>query len=91
MSRQLPSLNALRAFEAAARHMSFTLAAEELCVTQGAISRQIKLLEGHLKVPLFRRGYADSIARRKASTSTVTVLDANRDQLQSQLSERPSL
>ena len=55
MSRQLPSLNALRAFEAAARHRSFTLAAEELCVTQGAISRQIKLLEGHLKVPLFRR------------------------------------
>lgn len=55
MSRQLPPLNALRAFEAAARHMSFTLAAEELCVTQGAISRQIKLLEGHLKVPLFRR------------------------------------
>lgn len=55
MSRQLPSLNALRAFEAAARHMSFTLAADELCVTQGAISRQIKLLESHLRVPLFRR------------------------------------
>jgi len=55
MSRQLPSLNALRAFEAAARHRSFTLAAEELCVTQGAISRQIKLLEGYLKVLLFRR------------------------------------
>jgi LysR family glycine cleavage system transcriptional activator len=55
MSRQLPSLNALRAFEAAARHMSFTLAADELCVTQGAVSRQIKLLESHLKVRLFRR------------------------------------
>jgi LysR family transcriptional regulator, glycine cleavage system transcriptional activator len=55
MSRQLPSLNALRAFEAAARHLSFTLAAEELRVTQGAISRQIKSLESHLKVALFRR------------------------------------
>jgi hypothetical protein len=43
------------------------------------------------KVPLFRRGYADSIDRRKAATSTVTVLDANRDQLRSQLAQRPSL
>jgi LysR family glycine cleavage system transcriptional activator len=55
MNRQLPSLNALRAFEAAARHMSFTVAAEELRVTQGAVSRQIKSLESHLKVALFRR------------------------------------
>lgn len=55
MSRRLPSLNALRAFEAAARHLSFTLAAEELRVTQGAISRQIKALEGYLRTPLFRR------------------------------------
>jgi LysR family glycine cleavage system transcriptional activator len=55
MSRQLPSLNALRAFEAAARHMSFTRAAEELHVTQAAVSRQIKSLETYLKVSLFRR------------------------------------
>ena len=51
----LPSLNALRAFEAAARHASFTLAAEELSVTQGAVSRQIKQLETHLEVILFHR------------------------------------
>ncbi|MBA3008999.1 MAG: transcriptional regulator GcvA [Proteobacteria bacterium] len=51
----LPSLNALRAFEAAARHLSFTLAARELCVTQGAVSRQIKQLEDQLKVILFHR------------------------------------
>jgi len=53
--QDLPSLNGLRAFEAAARHLSFTLAARELCVTQGAVSRQIKQLEGRLKVILFHR------------------------------------
>ena len=42
MSRRLPPLNALKAFEAAARHLSFTRAAEELFVTQAAISHQIK-------------------------------------------------
>lgn len=52
---RLPPLNALRAFEAAARHGSFTRAAEELHVSQGAISRHVKLLEEHLQEPLFRR------------------------------------
>lgn len=55
MSRRLPPLNALRAFEAAARHLSFTKAAEELHVTQAAISHQIKALEEWLGLPLFRR------------------------------------
>jgi LysR family glycine cleavage system transcriptional activator len=55
MSRRLPSLNALRAFEAAARHLSFTKAAEELHVTQAAVSHQIKGLEEQLGLPLFRR------------------------------------
>lgn len=55
MSRRLPPLNALRAFEAAARHLSFTRAAEELHVTPAAISHQIKGLEDDLGVPLFRR------------------------------------
>jgi hypothetical protein len=45
MLRRLPPLNALKAFEAAARHESFTRAAEELCVTQGAVSHQVKALE----------------------------------------------
>jgi predicted transcriptional regulator len=48
VSRRLPPLNSLRAFEAAARHLSFTLAAEELHVTQGAVSRAVKGLEDHL-------------------------------------------
>jgi LysR family glycine cleavage system transcriptional activator len=55
MRRRLPSLNALRAFEATARHESFTKAAEELCVTQGAISQQVKALEADLGVRLFAR------------------------------------
>jgi LysR family glycine cleavage system transcriptional activator len=51
----LPPLTALRAFEAAARHMSFTRAAAELCVTQAAISHQVKVLELHVGALLFRR------------------------------------
>lgn len=49
------SLNTLRAFEASARHLSFTRAAEELCVTQAAVSHQVKALEDHLGAQLFRR------------------------------------
>ncbi len=55
MPRRLPSLNALRAFEAAARHMSLTKAADELHVTPGAVSHQIKSLEAQLGARLFRR------------------------------------
>ncbi len=55
MSRKLPPLNALKAFEAAARHLSFTKAAEELYVTQAAISHQVKSLEDSLGLKLFRR------------------------------------
>ena len=55
MLRRLPPLNALKAFEAAARHESFTRAAEELCVTQGAVSHQVKALELELGVKLFNR------------------------------------
>jgi LysR family glycine cleavage system transcriptional activator len=53
---KLPPLTALRTFEAAARRGSFTKAAEELHVTQSAVSRQIRALEADLGVPLFRRG-----------------------------------
>jgi LysR family glycine cleavage system transcriptional activator len=55
MSARLPSLNGLRAFEAAARHLSFTRAASELNVTQTAISHQIKRLEDELGIRLFIR------------------------------------
>ena len=55
MSHRLPPLNGLRAFEAAARHLSFTRAADELGVTPGAVSQQVKALERALGVALFRR------------------------------------
>ena len=65
--RRLPPLGALRAFEAAARHLSFTVAAAELCVTQAAVSHQIRQLEVWLGLPLFvRRGH------------TLTLTDAGR-------------
>jgi LysR family glycine cleavage system transcriptional activator len=77
---RLPPLNAVRAFEAAARHLSITLAAEELHVTPGAVSRQIKALEDALGVPLFTRGHRQvSLTRQgqdyyRAVTRAIEVL-----------------
>jgi LysR family glycine cleavage system transcriptional activator len=68
--RRLPPLNALRAFEAAARHESFTRAAEELCVTQGAVSHQVKALEAELGIKLFNR-----------ERQRLVITDAGRDYL----------
>jgi LysR family glycine cleavage system transcriptional activator len=53
--RRLPPLVALRTFEVVARHLSLVQAADELCVTPAAVSHQIRTLEAHLGVPLFRR------------------------------------
>ena len=55
MSERLPPLNALRAFEVAARRGGFTAAAEELHVTPAAVSHQVKILESHLGIELFTR------------------------------------
>ena len=52
---RIPPLNALKAFEAAARRLNITRAAEELSVTPGAISQQIRILEQHAGAPLFHR------------------------------------
>lgn len=71
MPRRLPPLNALKAFEAAARHQSFTRAAEELCVTQGAVSHQVKALEASLGLRLFDRG-----------TQGLTITEAGRSYLE---------
>ena len=57
MSRRLPPLNALRAFEASARLKSFTKAADELCVSPAAVSQQIKVLEQYLNILLFSRAH----------------------------------
>jgi len=54
-SRRLPPLNSVRAFEAAARHKSITRAADELLVTHGAVSKQVRVLENYLGVQLFER------------------------------------
>ena len=70
MRRSLPPLNALRSFEAAARHQSFTRAAEELCVTQGAVSHQVKALEIELGLQLFKR-----------ARNGLVITDAGRDYL----------
>jgi len=70
MPRRLPQLNALKAFEAAARHVSFTRAAEELCVTQGAVSHQVKALESELGIKLFNR-----------ERQQLIITDAGRDYL----------
>jgi LysR family glycine cleavage system transcriptional activator len=70
MLRRLPPLNALKAFEAAARHESFTRAAEELFVTQGAVSHQVKALESELGVKLFNR-----------ERQRLIITDAGRDYL----------
>ncbi|MDR5906059.1 LysR substrate-binding domain-containing protein [Franzmannia qiaohouensis] len=55
MTRQLPSTTAMQCFEAAARHKSFTRAAEALSLTQSAVSKQVAQLEAHLQHKLFRR------------------------------------
>lgn len=55
INRRVPPLNALRAFEATARHLSVKNAADELCVTPGAVSQMLKALELHLGVTLFQR------------------------------------
>jgi LysR family glycine cleavage system transcriptional activator len=70
MARRLPPLNGLKAFEAAARSESFTRAAEELSVTQGAVSHQVKALEDTLGIKLFHR-----------ERQRLTLTEAGRDYL----------
>jgi LysR family transcriptional regulator, glycine cleavage system transcriptional activator len=76
MARRLPPLNALKAFEAAARHESFTRAAEELCVTQGAVSHQVKALEAELGVKLFNREHQRLIITGAGRDYLSTIRDA---------------
>ncbi|WP_298849118.1 LysR family transcriptional regulator [uncultured Ruegeria sp.] len=75
-----PPLNAMRAFEAAARHISFVAASEELNVTPGAISQHIKALEGWAGTPLFRRN-AQGVELTPEGRSLVAEFTAAFDQL----------
>ena len=74
--RRLPPLNALRTFEVAARHLSFTKAAEELNVTPGAVSQQIKALEDFLGGPVFRRHKRALLLTDEAQASLPALRDA---------------
>lgn len=80
MFHRLPPPNALRAFEAAGRHESFARAAAELSVTQGAVSRQVRLLEDHLGVALFRR-HAQGVALTAQGRSLLPELTAAFDRI----------
>src|SRR5262245_48600641 len=76
MRPRLPPLNALKAFEAAARHESFTRAAEELCVTQGAVSHQVKALESELAIKHVNRERHGLIIIVAGRNSLAVVRDA---------------
>lgn len=80
MTRRLPSLTALRAFEAVARHLSMARAAEELHVTPAAVSQQIKQLEGLLGQPLFKRGKI--LALSDAAVAALPLLSDAFDRLE---------
>ena len=79
--RRLPPLNALRAFEAAARHLSFSKAADELSVTPGAVSQQIKLLEEFVQLPLFVRS-PRGLTLTEAGASALPSLSDGFDRLE---------
>ena len=74
--RRLPPLNALRAFEAAARHMNFTRAADELSVTPGAVSQQIQNLEDYIGAALFRRTPRGLLLTDAAQTALPALREA---------------
>jgi LysR family glycine cleavage system transcriptional activator len=78
--RRLPPLRALRAFEAAARHLSFARAADELHVTPAAISQQVKSLEAHLGVALFHR--TPHLALTAAAAAALPMLGEAFDRLE---------
>ena len=80
MTRRLPPLNALRVFEAAARHLSFKKAAEELNITPAAISQQVRALEDHVGHPLFRR-IPRGLALTEAGAAAVPLLTEGLDRL----------
>ena len=92
--RHVPPLQAVRAFEAAARHENFTAAANELGMTQAAVSYQIKLLEERLGVPLFTRAkgrVALTDAGRKAAPIVSQAFDSLEDAFSSIVDEDESV
>ncbi|MDR7116566.1 LysR substrate-binding domain-containing protein [Caulobacter sp. BE254] len=86
-ARSLPPLNALRAFEAFGRRGRMTLAADELCVTHGAISRQIRQLEDHLGVAL-TEGPRNRLALTETGLTLAQALTQALDQIEAALPQR---
>ena len=86
MSRSLPSPILLRAFEAAARHLSFTRAAQELFVTQSAVSHQVRSLENELGVRLFLR-LTRQLRLTNAGESLLTVVRDSYDRIEDTVKE----
>ena len=88
MKHHLPSLDNLKAFEAAARHLSFTLAADELCISKGAVSYQIRKLEEEIQCTLFKRSVRQVFltdagqSLLKATKSTFVMLEDTLSRLQ---------
>lgn len=78
--RHLPSLGALATFEVAAKHLSFTLAAKELNITQGAVSQQIRLLEKALDLPLFVRRH-NALDLTQAGTDLFAAVSQGLDRI----------
>ena len=74
--RRLPPLNALRAFEAAARHLNFSRAADELSVTPGAVSQQIQNLEDYVGAALFKRTPKGLLLTDAAQTALPALREA---------------
>src|SRR5260370_32158282 len=74
--RRLPPLNALRAFEAAARHLNFSRAADELSVTPGAVSQQIQNLEDYVGASLFKRTSRGLLLTDSAQTALPALREA---------------
>ena len=70
---RLPPLNALKAFEAAGRHLNFRLAAEEIGVTQGAVAQQVRALEARLGV----NSLAAFVNQRSSAGATATPRDSD--------------
>src|SRR3954466_14751560 len=74
--RRLPPLNSLRAFEAAARHLNFSRAADELAVTPGAVSQQIQNLEDYVGAALFKRTPKGLLLTDAAQTALPALREA---------------
>lgn len=93
MARRLPPFPALLAFEAAARHLSFTLAADELCLTQSAVSHRIRKLEAFLGAALFERtptGVHLTTAGRRYQAGLGRLLDRIEEATASVSGDKPS-